>query len=237
MATLAIETSGFTGGVAILARDDLSAELLVGSKSTYSRRLIRAIIFLLKETGLGWHDVDTVAVSLGPGSFTGLRIGLSSAKGLCLATGASIIGVPTLDILAQNASFAINDGLICPVIDARRGQIYCALYRPGQSWAKRISEYLVIRPHELADHVLGSSQIIFLGSALEHYGHELVELLGNRAVITPRHLWYPRPIVCASMGKDMVSSGQGPQDPVTLSPLYLRLSEAEEKKKANEKAD
>ncbi len=237
MAVLSIETSGFTGGVAVSEEGGPWAELTVGSKSTYSRRLMRAIIFILEETGLGWKDIDTVAVSLGPGSFTGLRIGLSTAKGLCLATGAAIVGVPTLDILAQNAALAPKDSLICPVIDARRGQIYCALYRPGQGLARRISDYLVINPRELVGKVSETCQIVFLGTGLAPYKQTIAELFGNRAVIAPKHLWYPRPFLCANMGKEMIKAGQGPQDPVTLSPLYLRLSEAEEKKKANEEAD
>ncbi len=235
MAVIAIETSGLTGGVALWDKGGSSGEIIVGSKSTYSRRLMRSILFLLEETGVEWQALDTVAVSLGPGSFTGLRIGLATAKGLCLSTGASIIGVPTLDVLAQNGVFGPNGSLICPVIDARKGQIYCAIYSTDSNWAKRITDYLVINPQELINYAQGHERIFFLGSALSTYLDVIKDIYGDRAVIAPQYLWYPRPLLCAYLGKRLIDVN-GPHDPLTLTPLYLRLSDAEEKKRANEKA-
>ncbi len=236
MVTLAIETSGFTGGVAILGRDGLEGELVVGSKKTYSRRLLGSIMFLMKELDLGWKDVDGVCVSLGPGSFTGLRIGVATAKGICLSTGASIVGIPSLDILAQNAVL-FSSGHICPVIDARRGQIYCSLYASDGGFVKRRSPYLVISPDELQGRLPEKGGILFLGSGLDPYLKKISAIFGKRAIFAPRNLWHPRPSICALMGKKRLEEQGRADDPVTLAPLYLRLSEAEEKKKrGNEKA-
>ncbi len=236
MTLLAIETSGFTGGVAIIAGRSTTSELIVGSKATYSRRLLKSIIFLLEETGITWNDIEAVAVSLGPGSFTGLRIGLATAKGLCLSTGARLVGVPTLDVLAQNGAI-FHGPIICPVMDARRGQVYTAIYSVARDGGvKRVSEYLLLLPSDLPGHLPAHQGILFLGSGLSKYSETFDDLFGQNAFFAPEPFWYPRPFFCGLLGLSRLGDASGADDPLDLTPLYLRPSEAEEKKRANEKA-
>ena len=232
MLTLALETTGMTGGVALSRDDKLMGEVVTGSKSTYSRRLTRAIMYLLDELELSWKEIDLVAVSLGPGSFTGLRIGLATAKGICFSTGARLLGVPTLDILAQNASSIPGERLICPLIDARKGQVYAGLYEAGDFSPKRISEHAVCRPGELKGLVPDKKEVIFLGSGLLYYKDEIRGLFGKRALFAPACLWHPRPSSCGLLAEKMILGGIPPHDPDLLVPLYLRPSEAEEKRRA-----
>ncbi len=231
MLTLALETTGMTGGVALLRDDELLGEVVTGSKSTYSRRLIKAVMYLLDELELSWKEIDLVAVSIGPGSFTGLRIGLATAKGLCLSTSAKLLGVPTLDILAQNACLNLKERLICPLIDARRKQVYTCLYETEGFFVKRISEYVVCRPEEIKGFVPEKKEVIFLGNGLLSYGDKLRELFEKRATFAPNNLWYPKPSNCGLLAKKMILDGTPPHDPDRLVPLYLRLSEAEEKRR------
>ncbi len=236
MTLLAIETSGFTGGVAIISDHQIRGELIIGSRSTYSRRLLKSIIFLMEEAECTWEDVTEVAVSLGPGSFTGLRIGLATAKGLCLSTGATLFGVPTLDVMAQNGLLSPTP-LICPVMDARRGQLYAALYRnKGKGILERVSDYLVVKPQELHKHLPSHERVLFLGPGLLSYRQSISDILGDRALFAPEPFWYPRPLFCGLLALSRREQGVSPDDPISLTPLYLRLSEAEEKKRASEKA-
>ncbi len=236
MTLLAIETSGFTGGVAIISDHQTRGELIIGSKSTYSRRLLKSIIFLLEETGCTWDDITEVAVSLGPGSFTGLRIGLATAKGLCLSTGANLFGVPTLDVLAQNGLLSPTP-VICPLMDARRGQLYTALYRnKGEGILERVSDYLVVKPQELHTHLPFREKVLFLGPGLLNYRQSISDIFNDRVLFAPEPFWYPRPLFCGLLALSRHEQGVSPDDPISLTPLYLRLSEAEEKKRASEKA-
>ncbi len=236
MTLLAIETSGFTGGVAIISDHQARGELIIGSKSTYSRRLLKSIMFLMEEAECSWEDVTEVAVSLGPGSFTGLRIGLATAKGICLSTGATLFGVPTLDVIAQNGLLSPAP-VICPLMDARKGQLYAALYRnKGKGILERVSDYLVVKPQELHEHLPSHESVLFLGPGLLSYRQSISGILGERALFAPEPFWYPRPLFCGLLALSRREQGVPPDDPISLIPLYLRLSEAEEKKRASEKA-
>jgi len=124
---LTLENSGMCGSIAITAPGLCLAEYSLTSKVTHSKRLLGSLEFLMREAGIDWQDIDAIAVSLGPGSFTGLRIGLTTAKGLVMATGKKLIGISSLDGLA--AQLQDSDKLICPAIDARKKQVYTALYR------------------------------------------------------------------------------------------------------------
>ena len=112
---LALETATMCGSVALVAENRCLAEFTLQTGETHSRRLLAAIARLLKETAVDWSHIDGVAVSLGPGSFTGLRIGLATAKGLVMASGTKLIGIGTLDGLARQF-FGAGDILICPVL-------------------------------------------------------------------------------------------------------------------------
>jgi len=231
MIVFSIETTGFTGGVAVLKDKEIIGEIVTGSKLTYSRRLLKAIKYLLNELELDWKQIDLIATSLGPGSFTGLRIGVATAKGLCLSTAADIIGVPTLDILAHG--LLPFSGLICPVVDARKRQVYTCCYRADGLELKRLTSFKVIEPHMLLELVPKDENIIFLGTGLNIYREEIEGLFGKRGTIAPNYLWHPSPRICAILGKDLYLKGKK-DDPLSITPLYLRLSEAEENKLKNQ---
>src|SRR4030066_909454 len=128
MKILAIETSTMLGGIAIVY--DLSgliAEVRVNVKSTHSERLVTATDYVLKQAGLKVSDIDVFAIAIGPGSFTGLRIGLSTVKGFSYATGKPIVSVPTLEALAQNFPFCRYP--VCTMLDARKKEVYAALFK------------------------------------------------------------------------------------------------------------
>ena len=132
---LALETATMCGSIAIVAEDKCLAEFSLQTKETHSRRLLAGLDWLFGEASLDWPDIDAIAVSLGPGSFTGLRISLSTAKGLVLASGKKMLGVGTLDGLAAQMFGARQ--LICPVLDARKNEIYCGLYRCNEQGIPR----------------------------------------------------------------------------------------------------
>ena len=130
MKILAIESSALVASAAIVEDELLKAEFTVNNKLTHSETLLPMIESMTKISGLSLSEIDAIAVSAGPGSFTGLRIGAATAKGLALALNIPVIRVSTLQSMAWSLSL-LSDDVVCPVMDARRGQVYCAAYRQG----------------------------------------------------------------------------------------------------------
>ncbi len=218
---LAIETASPAGGVAIVGKT-VYAEVFLATSLTHSRRLLTAVDYLLHHLELDLEDLSGVAVSIGPGSFTGLRIGLATAKGLALATGLPLVGIETLKALAAQAPFF--PGLICPCLDARRRQVYTAIYR----WeGKRLEEILapaLMAPEKLLTHLKG--KVLFLGDALKAYGKLWAQALGEDFETAPAQSLWPRAATVGLLGRAKILAGQE-DDPHRLVPLYLRPSEAE----------
>ena len=182
---LAMETAGQCGSLALIGPDGCLAEHSLRSRVTHSRRLLTGIDKMLADCDLGFEDLQGIAISIGPGSFTGLRIGLSTAKGLVMATGLPLIGVPTLDGLACQLAFAGQP--ICAVMDARKKELFAAFYQ----WSKtdglvRQSDYLALPPSRLVEQIKGST--IFIGDGIATYGDFLAEQLGEKALFSPPQL-------------------------------------------------
>ena len=127
MKILGIDSSGIVASVAVVENDNLIAEYTVNYKKTHSQTLLPMLDEIAKMTELDLNTVDAIAVAAGPGSFTGLRIGSATAKGLGLALKKPLVGVPTVEALAYN--LYDTAGLICPIMDARRSQVYTGIYR------------------------------------------------------------------------------------------------------------
>jgi tRNA threonylcarbamoyladenosine biosynthesis protein TsaB len=235
MACLALETSGMVCGVSVVSRQSILGEVVISSRETYSRRLFGSILWLLDQLKLEWDEIELIAVSLGPGSFTGLRIGISAAKGFCLARDIPIFGISTLEVLAENAD-PKDTRIVCPVMDARRGQIYTALFESKDNELHCITDYLTISPGELLHLVPEDREVLFLGCGLSIHKGYLDRLFGKRAVFAPEYLWYPRPAVLGIVSESRMSRGEEPADPYTLVPVYCRLSDAEEKRRARQVA-
>jgi tRNA threonylcarbamoyladenosine biosynthesis protein TsaB len=234
MKILAIETSTLLGGVA--ATDDSSgliAEVRFNVKSTHSERLMTEIDHVLKGSGLQISDIDAFAVSIGPGSFTGLRIGVSTVKGFSYATGKPIVTVPTLEVLAWNFPFSRYP--VCTMLDARKKEVYAALFRwVAGGFDRLIGETSTTVGMLLEEIEAGEGKgdrgflekIIFAGEGALIYRKKITDALGKRAIFAPVDKMVPSPSVTASLGCRKALREEF-SEPVGLVPFYIRRSEAE----------
>lgn len=221
MKLLAVESATLSGGAAILDGDRLLGEITLNIALTHSERLLSAVDRLLADCGLAPGELEGLAVSVGPGSFTGLRVGLATVKGLALALGLPVAPVPTLDALAARLPFA--EAAVCPILDARKGEVYLALYRWRGDAMSREGDYLALPP-ELAVAEL-PAPVILLGDGIDACRPWLGRL-GDEARIAPAAQRLPAASTVAQLGHAVLSAGGG-VDPDGLVPLYLRPSEAE----------
>lgn len=225
---LALETSTHSGGAALLRLDDRNPAL-VGSVSfttrqLYSQRLLPSVKWLLERVEVAAEDVDVVAVAVGPGSFTGLRIGLSVAKALAYAGGAEIIGLGTLQALAVRASGG-RDAVVCPMLDARQGQVYAGIYQVR--WQEGFPSVEILRAdwagpaEEIAAWI--DQPTIFAGDALELAQEKIQPAIGDRFLLPPVHHRLPHPEDLAMLAATKTRAGQF-DNIVALEPQYVRQS-------------
>lgn len=222
---LGIDTSSIVATVAVAEETRLIAEYYIESEKNHSEKLIPVIKAMLEECGLQPTCIDAVAVAKGPGSFTGLRIGVVTAKGFAFASNIPIIGINTLDGLAYNA--AIFGGLICPILNALRGNVYTALFRSKNGGIERLSEYKVLHIDDVLKRVDEYSEpVVFLGDGVPLFRSEIKRVLGNNAKIAPPMLFMPRASSIAALGIEGLKRGEG-ESAFSLMPFYLRKSQAE----------
>ena len=220
---LALETGTTCGSLALVAEDRTLAEYSLNTSTTHSRRLLSGIDWLLAQCELSWPRIAAIAVGLGPGSFTGLRIALSTAKGLCMAAEKPLIGVPTLTGLASQ--FPFSSLPICPVVDARKNEIYTALYRCNrQGIPEKTTEFMVIKPERLQEFI--TTPTLLVGDGLPLYGQMLKELLGESACLAPPEISFARAASIGSAAWHLFRQGSF-LDPATAVPIYVRASDAE----------
>ncbi|HEX6776019.1 MAG TPA: tRNA (adenosine(37)-N6)-threonylcarbamoyltransferase complex dimerization subunit type 1 TsaB [Methylomirabilota bacterium] len=221
MKLLAVESATLSGGAAILDGDRLLGEITLNIAITHSERLLAAVDRLVVDCGLAPADLEGLAVSVGPGSFTGLRVGLATVKGLAMALDLPIAPVPTLDALAARLPFA--DAPVCPILDARKNEVYLSLYRwrGDRMWRER--EYLALPP-ELAVAEL-TAPVILLGDGIEAC-RPWLDGQGDGIRITPVAQRLPAAATVAELGHALLAAGGG-VGAEALVPLYLRPSEAE----------
>ena len=223
MKILAVDTSTALGSIALVDGPVIRAEFALNVGATHNQRLLPGIHRLLTEVGWPLEDLDGLAIGLGPGSFTGLRIGMSVMKGLAFATGKPLAGVPTLDALAANVAFA--PWTICPVMDARKGEVYTALYRGDEGHdLERLTPYQVMKPQRLAEFIGGKAVVV--GDGLRRYGDVLAAGLGDRLVPAPAHLNAIRGATIGWLAMERLRRGLA-EELSTCTPLYIRTSEAE----------
>ncbi len=221
MRTIAIETSGPVGGVALVVDGQLAAEEIFEKGMVHGRELAPAIKRVTEKTSTPLEDVDLIAVDVGPGSFTGLRVGLATARGLCIALGKPIVGVASLDAMAEAARSTTGaKALLCPVIDAKWNLLYAALYSP-----KRSSDFLAEKPEELVKQI--PEEAIVFGSGLENFGN----LFEPRKNLGPDFA-HPRPSFVGLLAERDFQAGRR-QDLEKVVPLYLKQTEAEINAKRN----
>jgi len=222
MVILGIETSTKTGSVAIVNEVGVIAQYSLNIEITHSERLVSTVDRVLNDAGMTISQVDGFAIASGPGSFTGLRIGVSTVKGFVLATGKPVAAVPTLKALAWNLPYAAFP--ICPLLDARKSEVYAALYSfEGSALVQKLSER-VIGLNQLAEQMCGKT--IFTGEAAYLFQMEIVRLFGSAALFAPRSAVIPSAAAVAEIGLDMIKKGTQ-SNPDDLTPLYIRRPEAE----------
>ncbi|MFN2366826.1 MAG: tRNA (adenosine(37)-N6)-threonylcarbamoyltransferase complex dimerization subunit type 1 TsaB [Desulfurivibrionaceae bacterium] len=221
---LAIETATMCGSVALMSGNRCLAEYSVDTATTHSRRLIRQVDRVRRETGLDWPRIDGIAISLGPGSFTGLRIGLSTAKGLAMAAERPLLGVPTLDGLARQL-MGPPDSRICALLDARKKEVYAAFYRcDNHGIPRKTGADLVLKPEKLAG--LIDQPTVLVGDGGLAYRDLFRETLGDSAIFAPPRTFFPRAVTIGLLASEMFTANHF-VDPAEVVPIYVRPSEAE----------
>ncbi len=223
MLVLAIDTSTRVGGIAIVNEGGVISEIRLSVSIEYSERLLPEIDHLLELSGISINDIELFAISKGPGSFTGLRVGMSTVKGLAFATGRPVITVSTLEALAWNMPFARFP--VCPVIDARKNEVFTALFRWNEDSPVRLMDDSVINRTELKDiirSITGDERFILIGDGTKFYRDEA------EFIIAPPERNIPSPACVGFIGLRLAEKGIF-EDPVKIIPAYLRRSQAEEK--------
>ena len=228
MTILALDTSTPAASLALVDQGNLVVESNPAPGETHSKTLLPRIREMLDDTGLEIRDLEFIAVGLGPGSFTGLRIGLAAVKGLAWAGGVPLVGVPTLDAMVQ--AITPDHLAACPVIDARKDQLYAAMYRPSTlgGWDRK-SDYSSFTLTGLGEAV--REKTIFIGQGLNKWGEKLAGLLGDFYQRGPEKYDYPRAKNIARLAREIVDRGEIPA-PSTVTPLYVRPPDIREPKKA-----
>lgn len=236
MKILAIDSSGLVASVAVIEDDNLIAEYTMNHKKTHSQTLVPMLDEIKNTTELDLKTIDAIAVAKGPGSFTGLRIGSATAKGLGLALNKPIIPVPTVDALAYNLYGF--DKIICPIMDARRDQVYTGLYtfkkdENGGYSMETLKEQCAMDIAELAEIVNSFEQdVIFLGDGVAVYEEKIKNLVTTSFSFAPASCNRQRAACVATLGAILYKNGVV-ETPVEHAPDYLRLSQAERER--NEK--
>ncbi len=227
MKVLGIDTSTMTAGVGIVEDDEVLVDLKFDVKVTYSEILMPTIDLAFKTIGLRLRDLDGVAISIGPGSFTGLRIGLSTVKGLCLVSGKPLASVPSLDALASLSLYCRYP--VIPLLDAKKNQVYAAIYDTSEGKLKRMGPYQVTEVENLVKKIEGKN--LFVGPGARLYRRKLKALLGEKASFALGEQSAPGGASVARLGSKRLLAGQEERIE-ELEPLYIRMSEAELKFKS-----
>jgi tRNA threonylcarbamoyladenosine biosynthesis protein TsaB len=226
MLILALDTTTGSGSVALLDATRFLGEINAESSGSYSARLLRAVDFLLRANSLKIEDMDGFAVAAGPGSFTGIRIGLSTIKAFAFALGKQVAPVSTLFALASKLKDSPSH-LISPLVDAKKGEIYTALFESrGQSLEEVIPQG-AYAPDRFFSLLPAHRNITFIGNGVEVYRQKILAYLKDKARFSSRSLFIAYEV--GVLGREILKQGRG----VTgekLQPIYFRKSQAEERK-------
>ena len=233
MKLLGIDSSGLVASVAIVEDNDLKGEYTVNYKKTHSQTLLPMLDEVAKIIELDLNSIDAIAVSGGPGSFTGLRIGSATAKGLGLALKKPLIHIPTVDALAYN--LVGHRDLVCPLMDARRNQTYTGLYRFHGNEMEIVREQCAVGIDEMiADINARGEAVVFLGDGVAVFADYIKEHCTVPFTFAPAHVNKQRAGAVAALGMIYYVNGQT-ETAEEHRPDYLRLSQAERERLEGEK--
>lgn len=239
MRILALDSSGLVASVAIAEEVDgeeqLIAEYTVNYKKTHSQTLLPMLDEIVKMTEQDLDTIDAIAVAKGPGSFTGLRIGSATAKGLGLALGKPIVAVPTLEGLAYNLC-GVSD-IVCPIMDARRGQVYTGIYEFRGNELCVLEDQMAISIEELGEHLRAyGRKVVFLGDGVPVFRERLTKEImpGCEISFAPCNMNRQRGASVAALGLQYYKEGKI-ESAAEHAPDYLRVSQAERERKEREK--
>ena len=234
MKILGIDSSGLVASVAVVEDDQMLAEYTVNYKKTHSQTLLPMLHEIGKMTDLDMQSIDAIAVAAGPGSFTGLRIGSATAKGLGLALDKPLISVPTVAGLAYN--LCGTDRLVCPLMDARRNQVYTGIYEFEGNELKVLEDQMAVSIDEIIEKVNGKGKaVIFLGDGVPVFKAILEEKVQVPYLFAPAHMNKQRAGAVAALGLCYAKAGKL-ESAAEHQPDYLRLSQAE-RERAEKKND
>lgn len=228
MLTLAVDTSCLTATCAVVEDGKVLAELSMQYGKTHSQKLVPMMRAMLDMLNKSFKEIDLFAAAIGPGSFTGLRIGVVTIKGLAYSLNKPVCGIPTLDALA----FSMPDfkGLICPMLDARNNQVFTALYQKHDNHMDKITPDLGVTIDEIINHMKSCNQdIMVLGDATPLHLDKMKAVLGDKIVEAPAALSFPRASSTALLAEQAFRNN-GAVNAFELEPLYLRKSQAERMK-------
>lgn len=225
MTILGIESSAISAGCAIVKDGRVLSEGFVNIGLTHSQTLVPLVDRTLRGAGISLEELDAIAVSHGPGSFTGVRIGIATVKGLAFANGIPCVGVSTLEAIACGAAY--SDGVLCPVMDARRDQVYNALFECRDGVLTRLCEDRAISVNALAEEISAVDGTVWLcGDGAQM----CLERLGGQCAnvrMVPENVRWQR-----GYGVAVAAQGKPAVDAAELVPVYLRLPQAERELRA-----
>jgi tRNA threonylcarbamoyladenosine biosynthesis protein TsaB len=232
---IAIDSSGLVASVAILEDETMIAEYTVNYKKTHSQTLLPMLDEIKKMTELDLATIDAIAIAEGPGSFTGLRIGAATAKGLALALRKPLIAVPTVDALAYN--LYQTNGLICPMMDARRSQVYTGIYHFDAEGFHVDMKQTPMAVEKLAEHLNQLAKpVILLGDGMPVYREQLKKMLKIEYREAPLHVSRQRAGAVGALAMQYAAEGKF-TDAEEFKPDYLRLSQAEREREERLRAE
>lgn len=225
MRILALDTSSITATVAVLEEERLVGEYILNHKLTHSQKLIPMMEELLKSCELKPDDIDVFAVSLGPGSFTGLRIGTTTIKAMAQALSKPVVGISTLEGLAYNLPFCSE--YICPMIDAQKNLVYSALYFWQNNKIEEAIKQEVFEIEGLVEELKQlDKRVIFIGDAVDKHKEFLIISLGEKAIFPPVPVRMPKASSIATLALEKIKMGEG-KEAAEIIPIYMRKSQAE----------
>ena len=225
MKVLGIDSSGMVASIAVVEDMQMLGEYTINYKKTHSQTLLPMLDEVAKMIELDLADIDVIAVAAGPGSFTGLRIGSATAKGLGLALKKPLVSVPTLEGIAFN--FCGSDKVICPMMDARRSQVYTGIYEFDGNTLRKVEDQMAVPVEEILEklNTIGK-EVVLAGDGVPVYMEQIEKYLKVPYLVAPAHLNRQRAGAVAVLGMQYAKEGKT-ETAMEHKPDYLRLSQAE----------